>query len=210
MGIHWGNAGRPSYTGKPRIALSFGFSTDDFEPPYFSRKSLPFPPLRLRVALAAAQVLNYATLANTDTKGWAALAGGLAGSSVGTLTMLHRAFQRHAKAFHPTYRTEISKKFVAVSIGAHQAPVTSPQSSPSGGGKAKALGKRKAQDDDWSDEDDALEAMLQAESATGEVLFHDDFDMLNAGTAVGKKSGKKFGKMKRSKKGRLGKASSKQ
>ena len=39
----------------------------DFEPPYFSPKVLPFPDLKLRAALVSAQVINYSTLA-VETK----------------------------------------------------------------------------------------------------------------------------------------------
>merc|ERR1712224_192438 len=88
--IHWGNSGRPSYVGEPRIALSFGFSCPEFEPPYFSPKTLPFPPVSLRAALASAQVLNYATLAAGDAKGWVALAGSMAGCTSSHLTTLHK------------------------------------------------------------------------------------------------------------------------
>lgn len=53
-----------------------------------------------------------------------------------------------------------------------------------------------------SDEDDeALMTMLETEAATGEVLFHDDFDLLNAGNGndlcLDAKAGKKHRKRKR-------------
>merc|ERR1719329_2067462 len=72
--------------------------------------------MKLRVSLASAQVINYATLSLSDTAGWIALVGGLPTSS-STLTLLHRVFQRAAKSFHPTYRKEIAKKFVQVTFG---------------------------------------------------------------------------------------------
>lgn len=183
--IHWGNRGRRSYTGMPRIALSFGFSTPDFEPPYFSPKSLPFPSLSLRVALTSAQVLNYATLATGDAQGWVALAGSMAGCTAERLKILHRAFQRHIKAFHPTYRKEIATKFVQVSMS------LTPGGSLTGSEKAEQASAAKvtvaqpaqAQAEDGADSDDGddvLEAMLNAENDSGEILFHDDFDLLNA------------------------------
>jgi len=202
--IHWGNRGRASYTGGPRIALSFGCSTPDFEPPYFSPKSLPFPPVRLRAALAAAQVLNYATLATTDVKGWAALAGSMASCTSSTLRLLHRIFCRNAKAFHKTYRKEIGKKFVDVTLSmgpastlkvtAGKAPHTSDAP-----GDPGVHAERATEDaggcEDSDDDDDALKALLNVERASGEVLFHDDFDMLNSGDV--------FPAKKRSKRGRL-------
>jgi len=199
--IHWGNAGRASYAGGPRIALSFGCSTSDFEPPYFSPKSLPFPTVRLRAALAAAQVLNYATLSNTDTKGWAALAGSMASCSSSTFRLLHRVFCRSAKAFHKTYRKEIGQKFVNVTLSMG----SSSTSKATGGDAARtdhvpgALAEKATEDagdyQDSDDDDDALKALLNVEAVSGEVLFHDDFDMLNCGEALPAK--------KRSKRGRL-------
>ncbi|CAE8630733.1 unnamed protein product [Polarella glacialis] len=229
--IHWGNRGRPSYTGGPRIALSFGFSTPDFEPPYFTAKSLPFPAVKLRAALVCAQVLNYATLSAGDAQGWQAVAGSMSDCTASTLKLLHRVFQRHAKAFHPTFRKEIAKKFVKVSLslspGKSLSSVTSnntnttnnnnnslaaesstckvsveeptslqaaaardPKLAPGSGSEGRKLSSATEQkdaggraDEDSDDDDDALAAMLDAEADTGEVLFHDDFDMLNAGDA---------------------------
>jgi len=182
--IHWGNSGRPSYVGSPRIALSFGFSTSDFEPPYFKLKHLPFPSLDLRLALVSAQVLNYATLAAGDQAGWTTLAGSMAGCSSGMLTLLHRIFQRRLKAFDPMYRKEIAKKFVAVSIASTGSSSSSTPKEASANGTAKEGGsqrlKRTKHAMEDSDDDAALEAMLSAEADCGEVMFHDDFDLLNA------------------------------
>jgi len=57
--IHWGSKGRKDTTLGPRIAFSFACADDTFEAPYFSRKHLPCPAIRLRVSLAAAQMINY-------------------------------------------------------------------------------------------------------------------------------------------------------
>lgn len=190
--IHWGNRGRPTWTGCPRIALSFGFSTPDFEPPYFKPKHLPFPALELRLALMSAQVLNYATLAAGDEEGWVALAGSMAGCNASTLNMLHRLFQRRIKAFHPTYRKEIARKFVRVSLDLGRGGCLSSAStscaqteeiSKNRTNDAQAGGRGESKNNS-DDEDDALEAMLSAEADCGEVLFHDDFDMLNGGSCA--------------------------
>lgn len=169
--IHWGSSGRPSYVGRPRISLSIGFSDPKFEPPYFSTKLLPFPPLGHRVALASAQVLNYATLSVGDAMGWTALAGSMAQCTTSVLTMLHKAFQKHAKAFHKTYRQEISRKFVTATL-----ELGIPTSKKGVDGTSAAASHAGETDD----EDEALDAMLRAESKSGEVLFYDDFDLLNA------------------------------
>ena len=200
--IHWGSAGRNCHTVAPRVALSFGFSTQDFEPPYFSAKELPFPDFKLRAALVSAQVINYSTLAVGDKEGWTALAGG-AGCDASKLRLLHRVFQSQVKRFHPTYRKEIATKFVSVSLNHHGSddrmeamPLPKKQKRKK---KSKAA-EITAMDSD--EDDEALMTMLETEAATGEVLFHDDFDLLNAGSGHLKdlteaKSAKKIRKKKR-------------
>mmetsp|Transcript_65049 Transcript_65049/g.172262 ORF Transcript_65049/g.172262 Transcript_65049/m.172262 type:complete len:429 (-) Transcript_65049:16-1302(-) len=164
--IHWGNCGRESYSGPPRISMSFGFSDPDFEPPYFDKRHLPFPPVNLRVALACAQVLNYATLSEGDAGGWTAVAGSMADRGTFAFRLLYRFFKLHSKAFHATYQKEIAKKFVTVTSGQ----------------SACAKGNAEPKDDGGDDsDDDVLDAMLDAERAAGEVMFHDDFDMLTVG-----------------------------
>jgi len=180
--IHWGSRPRPTVPNdeepqKPRISLSFGFSTADFEPPYFAMKHLPQPPLALRVALAAAQVLNYATLATGDKEGWIALAGPVARNGVRMLHLLHRAFKRHSKAFHMTYRKEIARKFAAATL--MSAPPAAPRSPLPADVPDGRVNISSAMDSDSDIEDTKLEAMLEAEAVTGEVLFHDDFDIQN-------------------------------
>jgi hypothetical protein len=59
--LHWGSKGRKGYH-TPRVSMSFGCADDGYEPAYFSRKHLPFPPLALRVALVCAQVRRRARL----------------------------------------------------------------------------------------------------------------------------------------------------
>jgi len=56
--LHWGSRGKTT-AANPRIALSYAASTDDFEEPYFPRSFLPSPPLDMRVALAAGQMICY-------------------------------------------------------------------------------------------------------------------------------------------------------
>eukprot|EP00927_Polykrikos_kofoidii_P047942 TRINITY_DN42210_c0_g1_i1.p1 TRINITY_DN42210_c0_g1~~TRINITY_DN42210_c0_g1_i1.p1 ORF type:complete len:472 (+),score=74.41 TRINITY_DN42210_c0_g1_i1:41-1417(+) len=178
--IHWGNRGRVTYDGPARIALSFGFSSPDFEPPYFKPKHLPFPPLDLRLALASAQVLNYSTLSNTDREGWIALAGTTAHacSNAGQLALFHRLFQKRAKAFDPVYRKMISTKFVSVSLGSPSLPAAT---SGTGGNASTDDAARKRRQEEDDEDEDALEAMLNVEAKSKEILFHDDFDMLNSG-----------------------------
>lgn len=61
--LHWGSATDTPEPGgpplAPRVALSFAVADEEFEPPYFSRSQLPFPPLALRLALAAGNLIIY-------------------------------------------------------------------------------------------------------------------------------------------------------
>ena len=185
------------------------FSSQDFEPPYFSPKALPFPDLKLRAALASAQVLNYSTLAVGDKEGWTALAGGMAGCNATKLRLLHRVFQSQVKRFHPTYRKEIATKFVSVSLNLSNDPEDIRDE-----GRKEALPKKQSKRKkkrtkateivanlDSDEDDETLMTMLETEAATGEVLFHDDFDLLNAGNGkdlcLDAKAGKKHRKRKR-------------
>ncbi|CAK9022631.1 Hypothetical protein (Fragment) [Durusdinium trenchii] len=204
--IHWGSAGRSSAAVPPRVALSFGFSTQDFEPPYFSPKALPFPDVKLRAALASAQVINYSTLAVGDQEGWTALAGAMANCGASQLRLLHRVFQSQVKRFHPTYRKEIATKFVSVCLNLsslsgdvpnedlEETEKTLPKKQ--GKRKKKQLARLQANEAASDEDDDALLTMLETEAATGEVLFHDDFDLLNADAEV--KAPKKVRRKKRS------------
>lgn len=204
--IHWGSSGRPSYRGPPRIALSFGFSTEDFEPPYFKAKNLPFPSLALRLALCAGQVINYATLSIGDENGWIALAGGLAQCSASKINMLHKLFRREGKSFHPTYKKEIARKFVSVSMDRLGSGVAG-GSTPAGQAKkgaAALTATAAAAAPDSDDDDDALEAMLQAEAAHGDVLFRDDFDLLNAPDSDDLEQLRDFDRPKKRRKRKLG------
>ncbi|CAD7960124.1 unnamed protein product [Amoebophrya sp. A25] len=68
----------------------------------------------VRVALCAAQVINYSTLSLGDPRGWRTLAGKQLGKK--DLLKFYRVFQRKESLFHAHYRKEISGKFVAVSL----------------------------------------------------------------------------------------------
>ncbi len=62
--IHWGSAVLPPAPGTrpaplPRVSISWGCADDAFEPPYFSRRHLPCPPLALRLGLLGAQMITY-------------------------------------------------------------------------------------------------------------------------------------------------------
>merc|ERR1719506_2635427 len=108
--IHWGSS---SLAQDPRISLSFAFADADFEPPYIDARQMPFPPHRVRLALFAAQMINYATLKEGDAPGWLALAGPqIASAGRSFLHTMHACFTASAAKFAPTYRGEIARKFV--------------------------------------------------------------------------------------------------
>jgi PTH2 family peptidyl-tRNA hydrolase len=77
---------------------------------------------------------------------------------------MHRAFSRSADAFHYTYRAEVAAKFKA----------------------ALEAEASKVKDFISDAEDEALEAMLDAELASGgAAVFHDDFDVGDSGCDEG-------------------------
>ena len=225
--IHWGSRGRPSYKGRPRIALSFAFSDPAFEPPNLLKTS-EYPVLSQRVALMAGQVINYSSLSSTDRSGWLAVvaseaghgdgkddgeesaadeekSGGASSSSSsssssaavpsgksihGFLRMLHRAFRREASQFHSAYRSEITSKFLAVTTDGPGAGTGRGNSTAAAGVGVAGAGAKgghtmgrgeggNADDDDSDAVDEALEAMLQDEFASGKATYCDDFDTMN-------------------------------
>eukprot|EP00516_Mucochytrium_quahogii_P007692 CAMPEP_0203756380 /NCGR_PEP_ID=MMETSP0098-20131031/9683_1 /ASSEMBLY_ACC=CAM_ASM_000208 /TAXON_ID=96639 /ORGANISM=" , Strain NY0313808BC1" /LENGTH=407 /DNA_ID=CAMNT_0050648247 /DNA_START=1537 /DNA_END=2760 /DNA_ORIENTATION=- len=166
--IHWGSPVSKLYKGPPRISLSFSFSDPKFEPPYLTRSAC-YPEFCLRLALSAAQVINYSSLASADGSGWKAVGppvsnvqGDVSESQCAskrvkvakypppTLTELHALFKQHISHFDRFYVNEITAKFFHKSKG--------------------DIGM------DSDAEDAALEAVLDAEAAGG-ALFHDDFDV---------------------------------
>ena len=60
--IHWGSAGKRERGDPPRISISFGCAAPEFEPAYFKDDvhlaGASHPPLELRLALAAAQMVR--------------------------------------------------------------------------------------------------------------------------------------------------------
>ena len=140
----------------------------------------------------------------------------MAGCNTTKLRLLHRVFQSQVKRFHPTYRKEIATKFVSVSLNLSNDPVSDTLSDEGRKGKQQTLQPKKqskqkkkrtktteitAKNLDSDEDDEALMTMLETEAATGEVLFHDDFDLLNAGNGndlcLDAKAGKKHRKRKR-------------
>eukprot|EP00959_Pyramimonas_sp_CCMP1952_P388011 8131069-Pyramimonas_sp.AAC.1 len=58
--LHWGSQGRAESAHGPRISFSFASAATGFEDPYIrSRGNLPYPPLKLRMAFASAQMISY-------------------------------------------------------------------------------------------------------------------------------------------------------
>lgn len=95
--IHWGSQGRKGHP-TPRISLSFGCADDCYEPPYFDRSNLPFPPLELRLALASAQQLIYHERFPATAK---------------QLILFHNAFKPQAHRFDSAYAAKVRAEFLA-------------------------------------------------------------------------------------------------
>ncbi|GBF92896.1 hypothetical protein Rsub_05732 [Raphidocelis subcapitata] len=112
--IHWGSRGRPGHP-VPRVSLSFGCADDAYEAPYFDGSHLPFPPLRLRLALACAQQLIYHERFLATAR---------------QLTLFHDAFKAQAGDFDPGYAKKVRAEFLGA-LKDHEARKRS-----GGGGKA--------------------------------------------------------------------------
>merc|ERR1712232_649841 len=99
------------------------------------------------------------------------------------LTMLHKLFKKHSKSFHATYKTEIAHKFVKVSLDLSKGSslissveddatttgelMTAPAAVAGGSNNSEKATANTGFDvpaADDSDDDAALEAMLDAES----------------------------------------------
>lgn len=94
--IHWGSKGRVGYH-TPRIACSFAGADDSFEPSYFSREHLPFPPLELRVSLLAAQMLIYYQRFSFSAK---------------QLSFFYKLYRKNKSEFCPSYVQKVEFEFV--------------------------------------------------------------------------------------------------
>ena len=148
--IHWGSAGRIGYEGEERIAFSFATSDASFEAPYLMNPDdvLPFPKLKLRLALGGAQCVAYHDRFQFTP---------------GELHFFYNLYKDASSSFHSTYRAKIVSEYMT---GTERAAESSSSSSK----------KRKLNEEEEDDViDDALEAMLDAEMA-GVGEFRDDFD----------------------------------
>lgn len=76
----------------PRIAMSWVVGDDSFEKPAFSRDALPFPPVALRAALVAGQMISY---------------GGQLQLRGGFRKMCYRLFKKNSVLFTDFYRDKV-------------------------------------------------------------------------------------------------------
>ena len=151
--MHWGSIGQPACE-RPRVSISFGHSDPSFEAPFLrdTASQLPYPPVKVRVALAAAQLINYHER----------FAFG-----VPLLRRLGATFKARKKAFTPEYAEKTAAEFMAACHDKRRS-----DDAREGGG---AGGGDDSDDDDDDALDDALEAMLDAQAnATGNL--YDDYD----------------------------------
>ncbi|GIL98987.1 hypothetical protein Vretimale_4284 [Volvox reticuliferus] len=95
--IHWGSRGRKGFH-TPRLAISWGCADDAYEPPYFSRQYLPYPPMELRAALACGQMLVYHERFPMAAR---------------QLSLYYKFFNLHADKFQESYRAKVASEFVA-------------------------------------------------------------------------------------------------
>lgn len=95
--MHWGSRGRKGFH-TPRLAVSWGCADDAYEPPYFSRKHLPYPPMALRGALACGQMLVYHERFPMTLR---------------QLSLYYRVFKSQASEFHESYKAKVAAEYVA-------------------------------------------------------------------------------------------------
>ena len=162
--MHWGSKGR-SDCEAPRVSVSFGHTDAIFEKPYFAQpaRHLPFPRPALRIALTAAQLINYHER----------FAFG-----VPLLRRLGATFQAHKDKFTQEY----VEKTVAEYMAACQDRQLAPGRRRARGGRCPTASEEEQNEEDGDSDDaaldDALDAMLDAQAAAEGNLF-DDYDGLD-------------------------------
>jgi len=148
--IHWGSKGRKGYH-TPRIAFSFATSSDDFESSYFSAEHLPFPNLKLRLALNAGQMLAYWDRFQLTNK---------------ELMRYNELFQEQNKEFHKTYREKIAREML--NAVKDESQDTTP--------KNKPCDHPQNENTEGDVIDKALDALLDAKLEGGIDDFGDNFE----------------------------------
>ena len=150
--MHWGSRGSASCA-EPRVSFSFGCTDDAFEPPAFDRAHLPFPPPRLRAALASAQLINYHERFAFDAK---------------QLRTFGRTFAASRGDFARAYAQKVAAEL--------KSAVDDRARSRGAASSAAAAGDDDDDDDDEGAMEDALEAMLDAQMGADDENLFDDFD----------------------------------
>eukprot|EP00756_Hemistasia_phaeocysticola_P045585 Hpha_TRINITY_DN19337_c0_g1::TRINITY_DN19337_c0_g1_i1::g.81104::m.81104 len=106
--FHWGSSSTP-LAKEPRVALAFGFSDPKFKAPYIGAENYPLPPLSLRLALNAGQMLIY----NKRHEGPWPLTSSLT-RDMATLSELWEALDERLEQLDGTYaRTVLSSPVIA-------------------------------------------------------------------------------------------------
>jgi ectoine hydroxylase-related dioxygenase (phytanoyl-CoA dioxygenase family) len=158
--MHWGSLGQ-SRCEAPRISISFGHTDPSFEAPYLAKEArrAPFPAPKARVALCAAQLINYHERFRFDVR---------------LLRRLGETFKAHCALFTKAYAEKTAAEF----ISAYQDRVsaaTPPPGAPGPPGAAADAGEGSEDSEAEAELDDALDAMLDAQADADANLF-DDFD----------------------------------
>lgn len=169
--LHWGSHGNPKALHTPRIALSFAWSTPDYEPAYLTDTAFQAAKegdLSIRVRLAAAQCLCYQDrflFSPSELKTLLTLAKGDGDLGI----------------FHDTYKSKFMMSFTEgvdrIRPGA-EGTTTRGGGGTTGGGASTATGEAGGDGDDAGSvdselEDARLEALLEAEA--GGALVDEDF-----------------------------------
>ncbi len=172
--LHWGSRGRKGFE-TPRIALSVACANDAFEPCFFDREALPFPPPTLRMALVCAQMVCYHERFRFTAK---------------DMHFFASVFRSNSSLFTVQYRAKVLKDLIpaieeATKRDADTGLVTSMISTPKVSCTATSDWHTQS-DEEEDDLDAALMQMLDAAADGGEdgdLAFHDDFDAAGEGVA---------------------------
>ena len=154
--IHWGSVGDGDGE-PPRINISCGFASEDFEPAYLKRDPL-YPTFEERLALIAGQLICYHERFPSTSK---------------ELTTLKKLFDAARVSFHDSYVKKVYKEFAAAAIERGDADAEDAEDADAEDAVEDALEAMLDRADDFDDDFDDYEDGV-AGDAFGRVADRDE------------------------------------
>ena len=154
--IHWGSVGDGDGE-PPRINISCGFASEDFEPAYLKRDPL-YPTFEERLALIAGQLICYHERFPSTSK---------------ELTTLKKLFDAARVSFHDSYVKKVYKEFAAAAIERGDADAEDAEDADAEDAVEDALEAMLDRADDFDDDFDDYEDGV-AGAAFGRVADRDE------------------------------------